>query len=291
MREWLAAALLAALTALPRSAGAAPTADEARAAIRAVNNSVSAAYSPPRLNYGEPSDGQVASYPNAKYFDTETGWLTRGGLSVAASLMRPCLGLDNVLAQVSFSRAIGKVHYNGFAQFIFGNVPLQADSLATIEDWGLVLGKGFAWGDRFLFTPLLAYGYHAWDRDAAATFQGGTLEHYRHHSIEVGNRLQFAATQRLVLTGEARFGTTLFAHIDVPGVLSARLGSESIANLSAEADYAVARWAPLELHVFGGWRFIHFGYGQSAVDAKSGYLEPFSMTDLNSYQTGLRFSF
>ena len=290
--RWICAAALVLAFLAPPARGEVPLpASDGRAAILAVNNSVSVAYSPPRLNYGEPSDGQVASYPNAKYFYTETGWLTRGGFSVAASLMRPCLGLDNVLAQVSYSRAIGKVRYNGFAQFIFGNVPLQADSLATIEDWGLVLGKGFAWGDRFLFTPLLAYGYHAWDRDAAATFQGGTIEHYRHHSIEMGNRLQFAATPRLVLSGEARFGTTLFAHIDVPGTLSARLGSEPIANLSAEADYAVARWAPLELHVFGGWRFIHFGYGQSAVDANSGYLEPFSMTDISSYLAGLRFSF
>ena len=290
--NWICAGVLAlAFLGAPARGEVSLPASDGRAAILAVNNSVSVAYSPLRLNYGEPSDGQVASYPNAKYFDTETGWLTRGGLSVAASLMRPCLGLDNVLAQVSFSRAIGKVRYNGFAQFIFGNVPLQADSLATIEDWGLVLGKGFAWGDRFLFAPMLAYGYHTWDRDAASTFRGGTLEHYRHHSIEVGNRLQFAAAPQLVLTGEARFGTTLFTHIDVPGTLSARLGSEPIASLSAEADCAVARWDPLELHVFGGWRFTHFGYGQSAVDTKSGYLEPVSMTDINSYQTGLRFSF
>jgi hypothetical protein len=252
--------------------------------IRAVDNSVSAAYDYLHVFYAEPSDGGIA----ASNYDTEDGALSDGAM-VAASAMRSFGSWQDLYAQASFSRATGRLPYDGHIQFPFFSItaPFQGTSSARINDWGLRLGKGVEAGERWLWTPYLAYGYHAWARtlpgNALAT---GYAENYSHHALQFGTRVQYAPAASVVLTADGRFGTTLAPHISVPSQqFSQRLGAAPIIDLEAEADYAFHG----HFHVFMGWRYSRYGYGQSGVEA--GQLEPASTTELMSCLAGLRFSF
>ena len=254
------------------------------AAILAVNNSFSLSAQRLRLDYREPANGAIAD----KYFDSERGTLSTGGYRVGASLMRDAGGIKHLHVLGSFSRADGYVPYDGHAyvgptSFV---VPLQNTSHARIDDWHLRVGIGFEAGERCLFTPYLAWGYHAWDRTLTAGTPAQIWEYYDHHTVQFGNRLQWAAGRRTVLTLDGRFGTTLQPHIRVPDVRVSRpLGRGPAIDLEAEADQDLGR----RLHLVLGAAFSHFSYGQSRV--QNGLLEPGSSTDALTSHAGLRYSY
>jgi hypothetical protein len=255
-------------------------------AIQIVNNSVSLAYDSTHLNYGEPSDGAIAD----KYYDTEYGTLSRGGFSGSVSAMKSYRFLRDIYFQASFGRAAGDVSYNGHTMPSLLNptsLPINQISGAQINDWGLRLGKGFEAGSRWLFTPYLAYGYHTWARTLGMGTAGSYTENYQHNAIELGNMIQYAPTSKIVLTADGQFGTTFWAHIQAPQYqVNSDLGAAPAAQVDLEADYALWRF----FHAFISWRYAHFSYGQSGV-APSGFLEPASNTDLQTYLAGLRFCF
>ncbi|MFI5363419.1 MAG: hypothetical protein ACHQ49_15740 [Elusimicrobiota bacterium] len=294
-----AAAMAAALALLASARAQEPSApDETRSAqeaIRAVDNSVSVAYAPLHVFYQEPSDGGI---PFANY-DTEDGTLTDGG-QIAVSLMRSFGSWKDAYVQASLSRASGSLPYDGTLSLFGGatTIPFDGTSGARINDWGLRLGKGVEVGERWLWTPYLSYGYHTWARSLPAVDLPGIdnapgfTEIYSHHSLQVGNRVQYAPVSRVVLTVDGRFGTTLDPEIRSPdivpnGTFDERLGAAPVIDLEAEVDYAVR--APV--HLFAGWHYSRYGYGQSGVNAASGLIEPISTTELMTYLIGARFSF
>ena len=254
------------------------------AAILAINNSFLISTQRLRLDYREPAGGAIAD----KYYDTERGTLSTGGYRVTASLMRDVGELRHVHVLGSFSRAYGYVPYDGHAYIGPTSlvVPLRNTSHARIDDWRLRVGKGFEFGERWLFTPYLAWGYHAWDRTLAAGTPGEFWEYYNHHTVQFGNRLQWAAGRRTVLSMDGRFGMTLRPHIRVPGYrLSRPLGHGPAIDLEVEADQNLGR----RVHLVLGAAYSHFSYGQSGV--QNGLLEPGSSTDILTWQAGLRYSF
>ena len=261
-----------------------PSGGDAQKAIRAVDNSVSAAYELLHVYYAEPSDGAVAG-PN---YDAEDGTLSDGGM-VAASMMRSFGSWRDVFAQASFSRATGQLPYDGHLQLTIPpiTIPLRGSSGARINDWSFRLGMGVETGEGWLWTPYLAYGYHTWARTLpGGGFVSSYVENYSHSALQIGNRVQYAPSPRVVLTADGRFGTTVAPHIVVPAdQLDQNLGSAPIIDLEVEADYALRG----PLHVFAGWRYSRFGYGQSGVSG--GILEPVSTTELMSALAGLRYSF
>src|SRR5208337_2642809 len=88
------------------------------------------------------------------------------GAQFAASAMRSAGSWRNLFVQASFSRATGRLAYDGHFQLAVPplTLPFQGYSSALINDWGLRLGKGVEAGERLLWTPYLAYGYRTWAR-------------------------------------------------------------------------------------------------------------------------------
>ena len=252
--------------------------------ILAVNNSVSVAYQSMYLNYGEPSNGQLSD----AYLDTERGVVSRGGFAVALSGMQSSDLVSNLYFQASFSRVTGYVTYSGH----LNNPPVYTPVIDTtgeqINDWGLRVGKGFAAGERFLFTPYLAGGYHTWSRTLGIGTAGMYTENYDHYTLQFGNMIQYNPFTHLVLTADGQFGTTLSPHISVPSAqLDSKLGTALAFGFGFDIDYALWR----KFHSFLGYRYSRFSYMQSGPNVTGTALEPISSTDTSSYLAGLRYSF
>jgi len=258
--------------------------DWGRETILTVNNGVRIGYASLHLDYREPSNGRIQD----KYFDTERGTLSEGGIGVSFSAMRTLGPVRELYLEGSFRRVTGSVAYDGHAYVgpTSTVVPIRLTSYARIDDWSMRLGRGFSLANGWLFTPYLGYAYHFWRRTIGKGSFAELQEDYSHHAIQLGNRLQWAPWRRLVLTVEGRFGLTLGPRIRVPSYrFDQRLGRAAAADLEAEADTALARF----LHAFAGLQYSHFSYGQSRV--QNGVLEPFSVTDAVTWQAGARLTF
>ncbi len=244
---------------------------EANPSILAVNNGLSLSHVASRLYYIEPDDGQF----NTGYFDFEKGGLkgTRGAVSF--------MGKSHLYAQASYDVTGGRVAYQGF----FGVTPERLTSLETMRDLGFKFGIGLVGGKDWMLTPYVTAGWRRWVRVVGADTPGVFSERYDFTTIGLGNMIQYAPWDGWVLTGNASFGKTLHPSIDVPSVGLDRspLGSAPVIRLSAEADCRVYKW----IHVFLGAEYIHYAFNQSDVQP-TGFIEPFSTTDIHGYTAGVR---
>lgn len=211
--------------------------------------------------------------------DTERGWVP--GVGIKASVMKNLLlGNDYLAAEFSWNK--GHTHYVG--AYIGGGPygSVVGNDGATFVDFDVKYGKGFSLQSGLMLTPYATVGYHHWDR---AVNQGET---YSHGYAGGGAMLQYAATDRLVLTADGMIGGTFGSHINVAGPtgFSAALGNSMTYKLGLSADYALTR----QLHMSAGVDYTDFKYGASALQP-SLYYEPHSTSHVTTFNIGIGYAF
>ncbi len=263
-------------------------------AIMAVNNSISLAFLNANMDYIEPSDSGALPVTNyspgngANYLDYEEGSLNGARLSV--SWMSPTYA--DLYVQAQWDGATGQANYTGFDT---NNNPVTGISGATIQDYQLKLGKGIVTGEKWMLTPYASFGGRHWTRVIGEGTSGDYNETYQHFYLGVGSLVQYAATDAWVITGEAMVGRTFYAWInDAPdGLDHAPLGAAPILKLGLEADARAGE----RLHLFAGFDYTYFTYGQSDVylvpnsNPQEVVLEPISRTQMFDVTLGARFSY
>ncbi len=148
-------------------------------------------------------------------FDTEKGWVPGAGVSL--SLMQNWL-VDNLYFNARFDWEKGKTDYVGAYQgYPFGT--LVSTSGATVYDYDLRLGKGFAPQPDIMATPYLGGGYHEWDRMVNAG------ENYSHFYAGGGLLVQWSFMSRFVLAVDGFAGRTIDPQIQVATIPGAIVGS------------------------------------------------------------------
>jgi hypothetical protein len=184
----------------------------------------------------------------------------------------------------------GQTDYIGHDQF--GN-PAVGVSGATIQDYELRFGRGFATGQDWLLTPYLSLGGRHWRRELGVNTTADYLEVYNHYFLAAGALVQCVPEEPWVLSGNVSFGRLISPTIDDPpdGLNKASLGATPLLRLGLEADYRSSAY----LHLFGGLDYSYFAYGQSDVfltpDGTQYVQEPISQTQSLRLSAGLRFSY
>jgi len=241
------------------------------------NNQISVQFAATEFNYKETTNGVP--------FDTEKGWVPGAGLGVSLSLMRNWL-VDNLYFNTQFAWEKGMTDYVGAYQgYPFGS--LVSTSGATVYDYDLRFGKGFAPQPDFMATPYFGVGYHEWDRMVNAG------ENYSHGYAGGGLLVQWSWMSRFVLSVDGFVGGTIDPQVKVvtiPGVIvgsTLALGNSAIYKVGLSGDYAITR----SLHVSAGVEWVDFSYDKSALDPTGNYFEPHSDTSNVTVKAGVGYAF
>lgn len=255
-------------------------------AILAVNNSVSLAHLLSNLYYIEPSDSnQIApGQPGygVAYADYEKGNLNGG--SLAFSWMSPAD--RDLYVHAEWNGVSGQTDYTGF---LLSGSPLDGPSGATIQDYDVKIGKGFAASNIWMLTPYFTLGGRHWTRGVQAGTAGAFNETYQHFYFGFGNLLQYAPSAKWVLTGDAMVGKTFLATMTSSPPNSPALGDSPVIKIGLDSDYRVNSI----LHFFTGLDYMWFSYGQSGigVSGSSIEMEPISRTQVWNWTTGIRLTY
>jgi hypothetical protein len=252
-------------------------------AILDVNNSLSLSYLLSRLDYIEPNDA-YASTPSG-YLDKETGNLKGGRVAVT------CMFPLNTYFHVEWSGAESLVDYSGYLQGGPPYIPVNGKSRATTQEFSVKLGKGFTPGQQWMLTPYLSLGRRYWMRELGVGTPGDYVESYNLLYYTAGGLIQYSPLDRLVLSGDVAIGRTSDPSINaslrgVPILNQAALGEALIKKIGTDIDYRLTE----ALHIFAGFDYTYFTFGQSVIQS-SGFLEPYSRTELYNYTFGLRLAF
>lgn len=233
-----------------------------------------------RFDYNE----STASIP---HLDSERGFVP--GLQATVSAMAPVADVSNVYVMGRFTWLNGRTEYSAVAG------PVTSDrSGADVRDVEVRFGKGFDIATSWMLTPYLGAGYRSWERNGSNRLGPfGYREIYQHGYVGAGLLLQWAATDRLVLSGSGLLGTTLSprmaASFNGGAAITPEdytLGSSTLTMAGLSADYAITP----EWHANAGVDYLDFRYGASPVSA-TGYYEPDSRTSNWSVKAGFGYSF
>ncbi|MGM4892769.1 hypothetical protein [Tardiphaga sp. 839_C3_N1_4] len=232
-----------------------------------------------RVDYNETTS-------QAPRFSSEKGWLP--GLQLGVSAMAPIGAVTNIYFMGVFTWIAGKTEYGA------SGGPVTKDfSGADIRNLDLRFGKGFDVAADWMITPYLGAGYRGWERNLGnGNSPSGYRELYEHGYAGGGLLVQWAASDRIVLSASGLIGTTLAPKMTTSfngGVpinpLTYDLGSSTMYMAGLSADYAITR----EWHANVGIDFLNFRYGASAV-AFDGSLEPDSRTSNWTIKAGFGYS-
>ena len=106
--------------------------------------------------------------------------------------------------------SFGNDHYNGAVYDENGNeTPFQGNTHQTVVTINGKAGKGFAVGPSVMATPYFDAGVRFWKRNLS----DGEREEYHHVETLVGGMLQYAPTDRLILSGYGKAGVTFGTHM------------------------------------------------------------------------------
>jgi hypothetical protein len=240
------------------------------------NNQISVQFAATDFNYKETIDGLP--------FDTEKGWVLPGA-SVSFSLMRNWF-VDHLFFNARFAWENGKTDYVGAYQGDpFGS--LVSTSGATVYDYELRFGKGFAPQPDLMATLYFGGGYHEWERMVNAG------ETYSHGYAGGGLLVQWSFMSRFVLSVDGFIGRTIDPQIKVATIpdeivgSTLALGNSAIYKVGLSGDYAITR----RLHVNAGVEWVDFNYGKSALDPTGNYFEPHSDTSNVTVKAGVGYAF
>lgn len=249
--------------------------------IKASNNQFEVQAISTKVDYKETNDGRLGS--RAGKLDAENGHVP--GFALSFSMMKDDL-LDNEYFQYQYSKNDGHTGYTGAFQSggSFGSVVRQSD--ATISDYSLRWGKGFALDGAFMITPYGELGHHEWQRGINAG------ETYTHSWYGAGTLVQYSPFSRLVFTANALVGRTFAADIDVNGPhgFSGSLGNSNLYKAGLSTDYAFTK----RFHGNVGVDYTSFKYGASATQRVSSRLvswEPDSETNYTTLKIGVGYAF
>jgi len=253
--------------------------------IFAANNQFAIQFVTTSFDYREHNAGVL--------FDTESGWVP--GVGAEITVMQTFI-VPNFYFDAAVSYLDGQTDYVGGP--IDGSAPfgsIVAKSGAQVLDLDFRVGKGFAISSSFMATPFVGTGFHQWDRGVN---QGET---YSHGYVGGGMLLQWAATNKLVVSANGVVGTTFASFIDVAGPLgfSGDLGDSLIWKAGGGIDYAVTdHW-----HASAKVELTEFSYGRSddhSVSALCNSIaastcgwrvwEPHSDTQLITVRAGIGYS-
>ncbi len=233
-----------------------------------------------RVNYVE----TTATDPR---FSSEAGWLP--GVQVGLSAMGPAGPVNNIYFMGAFTWLHGQTDYGA------SGGPVRSDrSGADIRTLDLRFGKGFEVAADWMLTPYLGMGYRGWGRSLSNRFgPSGYDELYEHTYVGGGMLVQWAATERLVLSASGLIGTTSAPTMKVSynggfpvNPWTYTLGPSSIYMAGFSADYAITnKW-----HMNAGIDYLSFRYGASAV-SPDGMYEPDSQTSNWTVKAGFGYSF
>ena len=245
-------------------------------AIKNTNNAIGAQFISTNVNYTETSKGVT--------LDTEKGNVP--GYALTFSLMQDWLFGNDYLA-AAYSQNNGNTNYTGsYIGSSKGYGSVTASDPATLIDFSLRYGKGFALGDQWMVTPFVEIGSHQWNRDLH-TYQ----ETYTNGYYGAGLLGQVALTKDIVLTANGLIGNTINSNINISGFgfNGGALGNSSIYRIGLSGDYAFTR----SFHGNIGIDYVSFSYGQSAGTrvGKNVYYEPPSTTQYTTYKVGVSYNF
>lgn len=249
--------------------------------IKASNNQLEIQVISTKVDYKETGSGRLNSRVGT--LDTETGNVP--GFELSFSMMKDVL-LGNDYLQFQYSKNSGDTGYKGALQSggNFGSVVRQ--SSATISDYSLRWGKGFAINGAFMITPYGELGHHEWQR-------GVNLgETYTHSWYGAGTLVQYSPFSRLVFGANALVGRTFAADIDVSGPrgFSGSLGDSNLYKAGLSTDYAFTK----NFHGNVGLDYTSFQYGMSATHRISRTMlaaEPDSQTNDTTLKVGVGYAF
>lgn len=208
------------------------------------------------------------------------------GFQAKATTMFNQFGIQNLYAGLFYQYDSGGVTYNG-GNLLTG-APLNGTTHYRVNDIGLEFGKGFLLLNNVLITPIVEGGWREWTRELNA-FQDETYEHFY---VGGGVRGDLGITDRLVLTGKAAIAETVsptMTATPLPGIAPETrysLGMAPLYQAELGADYRFYTF----LHLYGGVDYMHFSYGQSAVN-QYGLLEPNSVTNEFMLRVGIALGF
>lgn len=256
--------------------------------IMAVDRSVSASYMLSYFYYNEPSANSGVPVPS-DYLDYEEGTLKGGKLQ--AQWMTD----SEIYLEGEWAGAEGQIPYTGYFYTVapFTAIPAKLTSRATTQEYQFKLGKGFNAAERWMLTPYLSFGGRHWTRVVGMGTQSPFNESYNHYFFLFGGRAQWNPWARFVGTVDVGFGSTFRASITDPpdGFNGTKLGSSAIVKAGLDLDGRITD----ALHIFYGFDFTYFTYGQSAAvyspSIGANVFEPDSYTRVLNSNFGLRYSF
>lgn len=241
------------------------------AGIKASNNQIGFQAVSTHVDYTERDDFGI--------LDTERGNVPGFALSYSA------MWQNNYYLQLQHGRSEGHTRYVG--QPLVGGTGYGSvvdRSGATMTDYSVRVGRGFAISDAVMLTPYGELGHHRWERGV------NDGETYTHDYFGIGALAQYSPMPKLVLTANLLAGRTFHADIDVDGAapfaFSAPLGNSDLYKAGLAADYAFTQ----NFHGMVGVDYSTFNYGDSDVSA-GGYYEPDSKTHYTTVRIGVGYAF
>lgn len=280
----LAVALAASVVTLGSVVSVANASDMSNNPIIAANDVMGIGYVGTQNNYSEDVPSPA---------DTENGLVN--GVKLNASANFNGFGVKHWYLGSSYTYSSGNVTYRE------GGV-VSEKSKHTENVINLKFGKSFFMVDnRLAITPYLFGGYRWWHRDVP----GGVAapENYHNGYIGVGSMVQYAATNRLVLTASSGIGEVIGAGVsgtinpeiaseyDFPSNMSFSLSSRPYYTLGWGANYRVNR----HMSIYGELNYTDFMYGASKkvanIDDTVALNEPSSQTSQFAFGVGLDYDF
>jgi hypothetical protein len=151
------------------------------------------------LHYEE--HGQLGDDP-AAVIDKNTGLQPTARIEVDATGLH-----SRLFARASFNWTGGSTTYDGGEEDVATGAitPLQGPTTGYMLDADLIVGARGHLGSRVMLGGFVGIGEHVWNRDLVA-IEGGYDESYTWPQLELGPRLDIAASSRLTLYSE---GTVL----------------------------------------------------------------------------------
>jgi hypothetical protein len=243
-------------------------------AIRGSDNALWAAFGTSFLNYKE-----TIAPPDIP--DSEHGWMP--SIALGGSF----LGNNGLYMALEGDYSFGNADYNGALLDNNGiyDIPYKGTTQESIANFDGKVGEGFALGGNFMFIPYADLGFHTWDRKGqSSALAYGFDEKYENFQALAGLLLQFAPTNRLVLSAYGSGGTTFAAQMKTYGT-TFDLGSSGVYKLGGKVGFDLTK----HTEMFTALDYHYFSYGQSPMN-RIGY-EPTSHTSDTAVRVGVSYHF
>ncbi|WP_248800312.1 hypothetical protein [Pseudomonas sp. MWU13-2105] len=249
--------------------------------IKTSNNQFEVQAISTKVDYQETADGRGGSF-SGKYY-TEKGYIP--GFALSISLMKD-VWLGNDFLQLQYSKSDGNTDYKGVLRptRVYGTATGQVG--ATVSDYSLRWGKGFALDGAFMITPYGELGRHE------QQIKSSSDATFTHNWYGAGTLVQYSPFPHLVFTANALVGRTFAADFDQSGPYgySGALGNSNLYKAGLATDYAFTK----NFHGNVGIDYTSFKYGSTATHGTSGGTlawMPESRTDDTTFKIGIGYAF